>query len=201
MQGLLWTIGFTGLGIGLFALRRYFLLARELKQLKRDHYYTGNQLKRVPEELLETVQPLRFQMATMAAGKTVSPELILAGRLYLDLSAEETQRMIEREGGPQAGNVLLVDVSTPKEYLIKHAVGAKSVPFEELEARYKSDIPETVEKVFVYCASGERSRMACDFLGRKGYTNLYNVHDGLQAWRGLTEGEGEVKFIHLQPRR
>ena len=200
MEGLLWVIGLTGLLVAGVALRRSFVLARDLKQLKRDHYYAENRVKRLPEELLEAVQPLRLQLATVAGGGTVSPELILAGRLYLEVSAEEAARMIEREGGPQGGNVALVDVRTPKEYVIKHAVGARSVPFEELEARYK-EIPEDGLKVFLYCDSGERSRMACDFLSRRGYTNLYHVQDGLLGWRGRTEGEGEVKFIHFQSRR
>ena len=200
MEGLLWVIGLTGLLVAGVALRRSFVLARDLKQLKRDHYYAENRVKRLPEELLEAVQPLRLQLATVAGGGTVSPELILAGRLYLEVSAEEAARMIEREGGPQGGNVALVDVRTPKEYVIKHAVGARSVPFEELEARYK-EIPEGAPKVFLYCDSGERSRMACDFLSRRGYTNLYHVQDGLLGWHGRTEGEGEVKFIHLQSRR
>jgi rhodanese-related sulfurtransferase len=37
-------------------------------------------------------------------------------------------------------------------------------------------------------------------LGRAGYTNLYNVQDGLQAWRGPTDGEGELTFIKLEKR-
>ena len=74
------------------------------------------------------------------------------------------------------------------------------LPFEELEARYKSDISETAEKVFVYCMGGERSRSACDFLSRRGYTNLYNVGDGIQAWRGAIEGDGERRLIQIQPR-
>ena len=201
MEGLLWAASLAGLAIGVFALRRSFMLSQELKQLKRDQYYAETRSKRFPEELLEAVQPLRLQLATIAGGRAVSSELILAGRLYLEVSAEEAARIIEREGGPQEGNVALVDVSTPKEYVIKHVVGARSVPFDELEARYQSEIPKDAQKVFVYCAGGERSRMACDFLSRRGYTNLYHVRDGLLGWRGCTEGEGEVKFIHLQPRR
>jgi len=201
MEGLLWTLGLTGLAVGLFAVRRSFVLARELKQLKRDQYYAESRLKRFPEELRETVQPLRLQMATVAMGRPVSAELILAGRFYLDVSAEEAQRVIEQENGPQSGQMLIVDVRTPKEYAIKHVAGAKLIPFEELESRCRSEIPRTADKVFLYCTSGDRSRLACDFLGRQGYTNLYNVQDGLQGWRGLTEGEGEVKFIHFQARQ
>ena len=52
----------------------------------------------------------------------------------------------------------------------------------------------------MYCMGGDRSRMACDFLSLKGYTNLYNVSDGLQGWRGSTEGEGEINVIQIERR-
>jgi rhodanese-related sulfurtransferase len=201
MAWALWVLSFTVLAAVLFVLRRSFMLEKEIKQLKRDQYYAESRLKRVPDDIREAVEPLRLQLANVANGKPVSPDLIRTGRRYLDISAEEAERMLERDGGPQAGQALLLDVRTPKEYVVKHAVGAKLVPFEELEARYKNDIPETVEKIFVYCVGGDRSRLACDFLSRRGYTNLYNVQDGMQGWRGPTEGEGEVKFIRLEPRR
>lgn len=201
MEGVLWVLCLSALAIGLFVLRRTFRLTKELKQLKRNQYYAENRLKRFPEELHEAVQPLRLQLATVVEGRPVSPDLILNGRLYTDISAEEAQRIIEQERRPESDHVLLVDVRTPREYMVKHAAGAKLVPFEELEARYKSDIPEMVDKIFVYCMNGDRSRLACDFLSRKGYTNLYNVHDGLRGYRGPTEGEGEVKFIQFERRQ
>jgi rhodanese-related sulfurtransferase len=92
---------------------------------------------------------------------------------------------------------MVVDVRTPREYAARRLPGAKLVPFDELPNRYKAEIPETTEKVFLYCMGGERSRSACDFLSRQGYTNLYNIKDGLQGWRGPIEGEGEVKMVHF----
>ena len=201
MEMVFWILSLSALATGLLVLWRFVSMNRQLKQLQRSQYYVENRLKRMPEELHEAVHPLRLQMATLAEGRPVSPQLVLSGRLYLDVSAEETERILEREGGPQSDRVMVVDVRTPREYVAKRAPGAKSIPFEELEARYQCDIPQTADKVFVYCASGERSRLACDFLSRKGYTNLYNVQDGMQGWRGLTEGEGELKFIQFEPRR
>ena len=200
MEGWLWVICLSALALGLLAMRRVFSLKQDLQELKRQHYYAETRLKRVPEELHEAVHPLQLQMAALADGRRVPAELILSGRLYQDVPAEKAQHILEGEGGPSE-HVLLVDVRTPREYAAKHAAGARSVPFEELEARYRHDVPDTAEKIFVYCANGERSRLACDLLGRKGYTNLYNIHDGMLGWRGLTEGEGELKFIRFEPRR
>ncbi|MEK6618226.1 MAG: rhodanese-like domain-containing protein [Nitrospirota bacterium] len=198
MGALLWACAVLGLAVALLAIRRFSKLAKDVARLKRDQYYAESRLKRIPEEIREAVEPLRLHLAKVATGGHVQPEMILTGRLYQDVSADEAQRAIEQEAGQKPGTVLLVDVRTPREYAVKRVVGAKLVPFEELETRYKSDIPETAEKVFVYCMGGERSRSACDFLSRRGYTNLYNVRDGIQAWRGPTEGEGELSLIQIR---
>jgi rhodanese-related sulfurtransferase len=198
MTVLLWTFSIVGVALALFSLRRSSRVANELKQLKREQYYADGRLKRMPEEIREAVEPLRLHLAKVASGGHVPSDMILDGRLYTDVTADEARQMLE----PQAqasGKVLVVDVRTTKEYTARRVPGAKLVPFEELDARYKTDIPETAEKVFVYCMGGERSRSACDFLGRHGYTNLYNIKDGLAGWRGAIEGEGELKMVHFAP--
>ncbi len=200
MEVLLWALAILGLLLALVAMRRSSTLAEEVKKLKREHYYGDSRIKRIAEDFKEAIEPLRLHLAKLATGGSVPQEAILTGRLYMDVSAEEAQRVMEGEGREHPEKVLLVDVRTPREYAAKRVAGAKLVPFDELEKRYKTEIPETTEKVFVYCMSGERSRSACEFLGRQGYTNLYHVRDGFQGWRGPTEGEGELKFIHIQPR-
>lgn len=200
MSVFIWALAILGLLLALLAMRRSSTLAEEVKKLKREQYYADSRLKRIAEEFKEAIEPLRLHLAKLATGGYVPREAILAGRLYMDVSAEEVQRVVESEGRQYPGKVLLVDVRTPREYAAKRMAGAKLVPFDELEKRYKTEIPETAEKVFVYCMSGERSRSACEFLGRQGYSNLYHVRDGFQGWRGPTEGEGELKFIQIQPR-
>lgn len=201
MQAVLLGIGLLGVALAGMALWRCRACADALQQLKRAQYYSESRLKRVPEDIREAIQPLRWQLANLTSGKPVLRELIVTGRLYADVTAEEAQRLIEGNGGYQSDTLLVVDVRTPKEYAAKHVSNAKLVPFEELDKRYPVDIPDTREKILVYCSSGERSRLACDLLGRAGYTNLYNVQDGLQAWRGPTEGEGELTFIKLERRQ
>ena len=198
MNGLGWLFALVGLAVAAWSLRRCAVLAKDLKQLKRDLYYTETRMKRVPEEIREAVQPLRWQVANMVEGKPVARDSIVNGRLYVDISAEDSQRIFE--GGHGASEtVVVVDVRTPREHAAKRVPGARLVPFEELDARYRSEIPDTADKVLVYCAGGDRSRLACDFLARQGYTNIYNVREGLQGWRGRTEGEGEMTFIKLEP--
>lgn len=201
MEAVLLSIALLGVVLAGIALWRCRAFAKDLQQLKRAQYYSEGRLKRVPEDIREAIQPVRWQLANLTSGKPVLRDLIVTGRLYADVTAEEAQRLIESNGGYQSDTLLVVDVRTPKEFAAKHVSNAKLVPFEELDKRYRMDVPDTREKILVYCSSGERSRLACDLLGRAGYTNLYNIQDGLQAWRGLTEGEGELTFIKLERRR
>lgn len=201
MGGTLWALAVFSLAVALLAVRRAWKLAKEVEHLKREQYYTSSRLKRIPEEIREAVEPVRLHLAKLAAGGRVPPNMILEGRLYQDVTADEAQQVLEQEARHSTGKVLLVDVRTPREYAAKRVVGAKLVPFEELETRYKTDIPETAEKVFLYCMGGERSRSACDFLSRQGYTNLYYIREGLQGWRGPTEGDGTLNLVQIQPSR
>jgi rhodanese-related sulfurtransferase len=201
MEAVLLIIALLGVVLAGMAFWRCRAFAKDLQQLKRAQYYSESRLKRVPEDIREAIQPLRWQLANVTSGKPVLPELIVTGRLYADVTAEEAQRLIESSGGYQSDTLLVVDVRTPKEFAAKHVSNAKLVPFEELDKRHRTDVPDTRAKILVYCSTGERSRLACDLLGRAGYTNLYNVQDGLQAWRGPTDGEGELTFIKLERRQ
>ena len=201
MEAIWLTLTVGGMALAALALWRCRVVTKELQQLKRAQYYSESRLKRVPEDIREAVQPLRWQLANLTSGKPVLREVIVTGRLYADVTAEEAQRLIESGGGYQSNSLLVLDVRTPKEFAAKHVSNATLVPFEELDRRYRSEVPDTREKIVVYCSSGERSRLACDLLGRAGYTNVYNVQDGLQAWRGPTEGEGELTFIKLERRQ
>jgi len=199
MESFVSVIAVLALVVAALALWRVTAVTKDVKRIRRDHYYLESRVKRVPEDIAASVEPLRWQVSNISTGKPVVSELIRSGRLYVDIPAAEAQQILDMDG--RVSDIMIVDVRTPKEYAARRIPGAKLVPFEELDQRYRDEISDQAEKVFVYCSSGERSRLACDFLGRRGYTNLYNIHDGLRQWRGPTEGEGEVTFIKLELKR
>nr|MBI3613270.1 rhodanese-like domain-containing protein [Nitrospirota bacterium] len=194
MEGWLWGTAGVALIAAVVAIRLAARLAQELDRLKREQRDAGAKLKQLGEDLKNTVEPLRVHLATVAGGRPVPRELVLSGRLYVSVSALEAQRLCDAA----PGQAVLVDVRSPREYAVKRMAGAKLVPIEEMEQRYQADIPEEAGKVFIYCATGERSRLACDFLSRKGYANLYHIRDGLQGWSGPTEGEGALTLIQIE---
>ena len=184
--------------IALGALWYATRLTRHVKHLKRKEYYVEQKLNGITKQISDAVEPLRLQLAALAAGYAVPGERIRTGRLYENMTAEEAERTIEEARKTQGEKVMIVDVRTPKEYATRHIPGAKLIPIEELDARYYGEIPITAEKVLVYCAMGDRSRLACDYLSRQGYMNIYNISDGFQKWKGPTIGEPTVSLIQIQ---
>src|SRR6185295_1806939 len=129
----LWIVAIGGLLLGLVAVWRGRTLSAAVEQLKRDKYYADSRLKRVPEDIREAIEPLRHQLAAVAEGAAVSRDLILQGRLFTDVSAEEARVAIEGSGRGAPGKVVVLDVRTSREYATRHIPGARLVPFEELD--------------------------------------------------------------------
>ncbi len=94
---------------------------------------------------------------------------------YVDVAVSEAKNMIE-------SNPLLVilDVRTQSEYNSGHIRNAKLIPHTELEARI-SELDENRETL-VYCRSGGRSATASQILVDHGFSNVYNMLDGILAW-------------------
>ncbi|MDH5586553.1 MAG: rhodanese-like domain-containing protein [Nitrospirota bacterium] len=181
--------------LAIVALWMVWRVRQELSLVKRERYYLEQKLKSISPQMEALVEPLRIQTALLAQGKPVSNQLIRAGRLYHEISAKEAGEYFSADfPDPQ---VLWLDVRTNSEFGKQHIPGATLIPVEDLEMRYQTEVPSTVEKIFVYCAGGDRSRLACDFLSRHEFGNVYHIKDGLQAWSGPMEGTGAGGLIQI----
>src|SRR5439155_18677589 len=105
----LWALAAFSLAVALLALRRAWKLSKDIDHLKREQYYTSSRLKRIPDEIREAVEPVRLHLAKLAAGGRVPPSMILEGRLYEDVTADEAQQVLEQEERQSTGQVLFVD--------------------------------------------------------------------------------------------
>ncbi len=170
-------------------------LRRDLSVSKRERYYFEQKMKSILPQIEKSVEPLRIQTALLALGKPVSDHLIRTGRLYHEISAKEAEEFLNLSS--QTERIFWLDVRTGNEFSTRHIPGAKLIPVENLEMRYQAEIPLTIEKIMVYCASGDRSRLACDFLSRNNFGNVYHIKDGLQGWSGPLEGSGAGGLIQI----
>ncbi len=178
---------------------RLHSLEKQVKQCTRRQYYDQSAFQDTARRQSDALAILRLQLAQVVAGNTPDRALVEAGCLYRRVSAEDAGQMVASHASATAAGFVIVDVRGRKEFLAGHIPGARHVPLEELETRGTRDVPRDAATVLVYCSQGERSRLACDFLSRKGYMNLVTMHDGFQHWTGPVLGAGNAALIHIQP--
>lgn len=184
-----------GLGITLGLLWAVRRLYQEVKALKREWYYHQQALKKIPHEIQTAVEPLKIHVAALAEGKKVQSALIRSGRLYQELSMTEAAELLNNPG--QRSNIILLDVRTGTEFASRRIPGAILIPVEQLETRYGTELPSSAQSIMVYCEKGDRSRLACEFLGRQGLPNVYFLRGGLADWPGPFEGDMGSGLIQI----
>lgn len=83
-----------------------------------------------------------------------------------------------------AGKLELLDVRTPVEFRVVHAVDARNEPLDQLNpaAVMAARRGHGDEPLFVICHSGSRGRQACEKFVAAGFTQVVNVEGGTQAW-------------------
>jgi len=74
----------------------------------------------------------------------------------------------------------LIDVREPFEYEIARINGAKLIPLGEIGERLSELQRE--RPIIVHCHSGKRSAQAVGVLQQHGFTNVYNLEGGIDAW-------------------
>jgi len=188
-------VALASLLVAMVAIWMAWRLRREILDFKREQYDLGRIVKAVPSQIESTVDPLRIQLALLAQGKPVSNRLIRTGRLYHEISAAEAREFLTTDSN--AAGILWLDVRSGTEFTKRHIPGSKLLPVEDLEMRFQAEIPLVLEKIIVYCTSGDRSRLACEFLGRHDYVNVYHMKDGLQSWTGPIEGNEVGGLIQI----
>ena len=175
-------------------------LTQTVKDVTRQQYDGRNEFKETARQQSEALSILRLQLVQLVSGRELDGTLVRTGSLYHQVSADEARQMVDRHAAGTRSDLLIVDVRSEKEFLQSHVPGAKHIPFEHLETRFPVEVPQETKKILMYCSQGERSRLACDFLSREGYTTLVNMQDGFQKWTGPVQGTGNLDLVQIQSR-
>jgi rhodanese-related sulfurtransferase len=80
---------------------------------------------------------------------------------------------------------LLLDVREPWEYQTCHIDGSMLMPMNVIAARTPELDPGT--ETVVICHHGARSFQVAAFLERNGFSRLYNLQGGVNAWAEQVE--------------
>lgn len=77
---------------------------------------------------------------------------------------------------------VVLDVREPVEYQTERLAGSILMPLSTFDpAKLPPITPD--KKLVVHCKAGIRGQKAAEMLLRAGYTNVYNLSGGLEAWK------------------
>ncbi|WNW12150.1 thiosulfate sulfurtransferase GlpE [Pseudomonas sp. DTU_2021_1001937_2_SI_NGA_ILE_001] len=98
------------------------------------------------------------------------------------ISAEQAHTL--REQG-----AVLVDIRDPQTFAGSHISGARHLDNHSL-AGFIADT-EPSQPVIVVCYHGNSSQNAAAYLASQGFTDVYSLDGGFEAWRGHYPNETE----------
>lgn len=126
---------------------------------------------------------MSFRNILLVAGVS----LIVSGagaRAHTDVTVEQARDLVDT-----TDDLVVVDVREPSEYCDArgHIPGAVNYPLNTgvLQARYE-ELPMD-GPILVVCRSGGRSNVAATFLDSAGFSAVYDMMGGMNAWTGETE--------------
>jgi rhodanese-related sulfurtransferase len=103
------------------------------------------------------------------------------GLPYTNITVETAYQMITSGAYP---NLVILDVRTRAEFDAGHIRKAVLIPHTELEQRIEELAEHKNHEIIVYCFCGGRSTIACGILDSYGFSKVYNMQDGINAWIG-----------------
>lgn len=93
-----------------------------------------------------------------------------------EISVEDLKTKID-----QKESFTLLDVRDPFELHISNLdYESITIPMDELSSRV--DELDESQDIIVMCRSGSRSGTACEFLEKKGFSNVINLKGGINDW-------------------
>lgn len=79
-------------------------------------------------------------------------------------------------------NAVLLDVRTPEEYAEGHIPSAINLDVDADDFEYQVAKLDSTKTYFLYCGSGSRSKEAYQQMVAKGFSEVFDLIGGLDAW-------------------
>lgn len=94
------------------------------------------------------------------------------------ITAEELKEAMDK-----SEKLIILDVRSGEEVARGKIAESFHLPVDEIETKIYSLMPDKNTKIIVYCLSGSRSFIAAERLENLGYKNVFDMQNGLLAWR------------------
>lgn len=75
--------------------------------------------------------------------------------------------------------IILIDVRSGQEYEEGHLDGAINIPVYNIEKDIAKYVNSKEDTIILYCSSGSRSKQAKEILENLGYSEVYNLKEGI----------------------
>jgi rhodanese-related sulfurtransferase len=99
-------------------------------------------------------------------------------RKYKAVTPSQLTQLINRE------NALVVDVSALNEYQSGHILGARHVAMSQFDPEHKDLAKVKDLPLALVCRTGMTAQQACERLTKAGFSKVYWLDGGMNAWTG-----------------
>ncbi|WP_332775126.1 rhodanese-like domain-containing protein [Polaromonas sp.] len=113
----------------------------------------------------------------LASGGMLLWPLIASSASAGALTASGAVQLMNRD------KAVVIDVSEAEEFAAGHVVGAKNIPFAQLEEKLPLVVKNKALPVILVCATGARSGRAVGVAKKLGYEQAQSLGGGLKAWK------------------
>lgn len=112
---------------------------------------------------------------------------LVIGGLFMFMqsgNANQTMKYEELQNKLNAQeNFVLLDVRNQEEFDAGHIAGAILLPYDEINLKAATVLPEKEKEIVLYCRSGRRSAIAKKALVELGYKDVEDF-GGINRWKG-----------------
>lgn len=98
-----------------------------------------------------------------------------ASPCFRSITARELAARLEAGAAPR-----IIDIREPHERALARLPGAESLPLSEIRDWWTALDPS--EELVFHCHHGMRSAALCRVLAAQGFSRLYNLAGGIDAW-------------------
>lgn len=111
----------------------------------------------------------------VAPGDVVGEKVSVAGGEYTNVTVDELETMLDNK------DFVFVNVHIPFEGDLPNT--DLSIPFDEIDQNLVELPDDKDAKIVLYCRSGSMSSTAAETLVELGYSNVWNLDGGFNAWK------------------
>lgn len=80
---------------------------------------------------------------------------------------------------------LIIDIRDVNEYNLGHIPNSINIPIRNIEYNLEYLYQYIDEPILIYCSKGQASAIVCKCLEKKGFSNLYNLLNGIDNYKNI----------------